>query len=215
MPLIGEIAMKSISIYCSLLALVSIYATCNKGNCHEAIYSFEATYSIFPDKDSIQIGDTIWLQLSTLTTLNSLFTNQVVDYSGAVNFGTAVGYAKLIGGDMYNPGSVPAADSFNYKLIKGINQQSAKQDQVRNFLFVEENGMYVFKLGIIPKAKGLFALGPGNAVNVYTNKNKCDKANFNLTFKNTNQHLYFLEQSRPGYETSIYEKTHMYCVKVY
>jgi hypothetical protein len=207
--------MKKRFIYFNLLALASIYATCNKGNCHEASYSFEANYTIFPDKDSIPLGDTIWLQLNTPTKLNNLFTNQEVDYSGAVNFGIAIPYLKLVGGDIYDPGSIPAADSFDNLVIKGINEQSAKQDQVRNYRFVEENGMYVFKLGIIPKAKGLFAIAPSNAVNVYTNKNKCVKANFKLTFKNTNQHIYLYEQSRPGYTPSEYEKTHEYCLKVY
>jgi hypothetical protein len=208
--------MKKNFLYSALLGLVSIYATCHKSfDCHDAIYSFEANYSIHPDVDSVRIGDTVWLELKASTKLNNLYTNQIVDYSGAVNFGTAIGYLKLVGGDLLNPGSVAAADSFENILIKGKSEQSLNPAQVRNFLFTEENGMYVFKLGMVSKAKGLFAIGPGNAVNVYTNTNKCNKANFTLTFKNTDQHLYLYEQSRPGYTPSEYEKTHMYCLKVY
>lgn len=147
--------------------------------------------------------------------MNNLYTNQIVDYSGAINFGTAIGYGQLLGGTVLDPGGKAAADSFENVLIKGKPDQSLKPDQVRSFLFAEENGMYVFKLGIVPKAKGLYTIAPGNAVNVYTNKNKCDKANFSLTFKSTSQHLYLYEQSRPGYTPSQYEQTHMYCFKVY
>jgi hypothetical protein len=208
--------MKKYIFYSVVVTLVSIYATCNKRlDCHSAFYSFKASYLIHPDLDSIHINDTIWLELSTSTQMAEMNTNQMVNYSGAVNFGTAIGYLKLIGGDFLNPGSVAAADSFENVLVNGISQQSLKPDQVLNFLFKEENGMYIFKLGIVPKNKGLFAIGPGDAVNVYTNRNKCDKTNFTLTFKNTNQHLYLYEQSRPGYTPSEYEKTHVYCFKVY
>lgn len=209
--------MKTATLYYIIsIALLSIYATCNKRlGCHEAIYSFEANYSIRPDADSIHVGDTVWLELNTSTKLINLYTNQLVDYSGAANFGTAIGYGQLLGGGVLDPGGKPAADSFENVVVKGVSDHSLKPDQVRSFLFTEENGMYVFKLGIVPKAKGLFVIVPGNAVNVYTKKNKCVKANFSLTFKNTNQHLYLYEQSRPGYIPSEYERTHMYCFKVY
>jgi hypothetical protein len=208
--------MKKSIIYSLLVGVISVYATCNKRlDCHTTIYSFEAKYTVRPDSDSIHPGDTIWMELTSSTQMNNLFTNQVVDFSGAENFGTAVGYAKITGGNILDPGVTPAADSFENALIKGTSVPSQQPDQVRSFFFSEENGMYVFKLGIVPKVKGLFMISPGNAVNVYTNKNKCDKANFSLTIKNTNQHLYLYEQSRPGYVLSAYDRGHLYVFKVY
>ncbi len=165
--------------------------------------------------DSLRINDTIWLEANIPTQLKNLITNQEVSYVGAVNLGTAISYLELIGGSFSDPGSIPAANSFENILNKGSASQTDKQDQIRAFLFKEEGPMYFFKLGIVPKRKGLFAIGPGNAANVYTRSNKCDKAGFNLTFKDTDQHLYLYEQSRPGYTPSGYEQTHVYTFKVY
>lgn len=200
----------------SFVGLTAIYAMCNKRiDCSQTIYSFQANFSIYPDLDSNRINDTVWLELQTSTQLKDAIGNQNVDYSGAQNFGTAINYLEITGGNLMDPGVFPAANSFENILRKGSEVQSIKPDQVREFLFKEETGIYLFRVGIVPKKKGLFMISPSNAANVYTSKNKCDKANFILTFKNTNQHLYLYEQSRPGYKPSEYERTHGYFFKVY
>ncbi len=202
-------------IYYFLISSVGIYATCNKRNdCLQITYSFEGNYRSYPDLDSININDTIWLESTIPTQLMDLIRNQITDYSDAENLGMVIGYGELIGGDLLNPGGLPAANNFENILIKGLSVQSFKPDQVREFLFKEEGGMYYFKLGIVPKKKGLFIISPGNATNVYTSGNKCDKASFSLTFKNTNQHLYLYQQNRPGYTLSKYDQTHIYCFNV-
>lgn len=89
------------------------------------------------------------------------------------------------------------------------------QEQLCEFLFEEKNGMYLFKVGIVPKRKGLFMIGAQNASNVYQKKDKCRKSNFNLTFKDTDQHLYLYEQKRPEYVLSDYDREHLYAFKVY
>jgi hypothetical protein len=200
--------MKS-TVCCLVIWYLGTHAICNKrSDCSQTVYSFEAFFKAFPDKDSIKIGDTIWLELNTPVQLKDILTNQMVDYSGAINLGTAIAYLDLTA-------TIPAANHFDNIPVKGSVVQSGKPDQIREFLFAEENGTYRFKIGIVAKNKGLFAIGPGNAANVYTRKNKCDKAGFNLTFKDTDQHLYLYEQSRPGYQPSAYERTHMYCFRVY
>lgn len=202
--------------YCCLLYSLSIYATCNKRfDCSQTTYSFEAFYKAYPALDSIRIRDTLWIELNTSVQLNDLIQNQTIVYSDAENFGTAIGYVLITGGDLLNPGVTPAANNFDNVLIKGMQLQSINPIQVREFLFVEENGSYNFKLGIVPKEKGLFMISVGNSTNVYTAKNKCDKANFSLTFKDTNQHLYLYEQSRPGYVLTSSDRGHLYVFKVY
>ena len=202
--------------YCGCIFLTCIAATCNKKlDCSQSVYSFEGNYKAYPVLDSIRIADTIWLESTISTQLNDLMRNQLVNYSGAVNLGMAVGYGELLGGNLFDPGGIPAANSFENILIKGTQLQSLNPEQTRLFRFIEQVGKYEFKLGIVPKKKGLLAISPGNAANVYTRSNTCDKASFNLVFANTNQHLYLYEQSRPGYTPSDYERIHMYCFKVY
>jgi len=206
--------MKTV-VFGLLVFFMSIGGTCRKSDCSQTDYTFEAFYKAYPDNDSIRIGDTIWLELNSPTQLKNLINGQIIDYSGAENLGTAIGYGELLGGDMLNPGGIPAANSFDNVLRAGVLSSTDKPEQVRVYRFKEENGKYLFKLGIIPKKKGTFIIAPGNAANVYRKSDKCSKAGFNLTFENTNQHLYLYEQKRPGYVLSDYDRGHIYAFKVY
>lgn len=198
------------------MALSGVFATCSKEriNCKLTVYSFEGHYKAYPDQESLHVNDTIWLELEVPTRLLNKETNQMVDYTGAENFGTAISYIELKGGDILNSNSLPAANSFDNVLKKGVQLTPINPQYTRAFQFVEEAGSYRFKVGIVPKKKGLFAIAPGNAENVYTRSNQCDKAGFDLTFTDTEQHMYLLEQSRPGYTPSELERTHTFCFKV-
>lgn len=206
--------MKTI-FYCLFISYISIWASCNKRfDCSQTDYSFEAFYKTYPDRDSLKVGDTIWLELNTPTLIKDLLNNQVIDYSGAENFGTAISYLELVSG-ANDPPPLPSANYFDNVLKTGILSSTDKPDQIRAYLFKEESGTYLFKLGVVPKKKGLFIIAPGNAANVYRKSDKCSKAGFRLTFKNTNQHLYLYEQNRPGYVLSDYDREHIYAFKVY
>jgi hypothetical protein len=199
-----------------LIAGSAVFATCNKKlDCTQTVYSFEGNYKAYPDLDSIHINDTIWIELNEPTQLQDLMTNRWVDYSGAENFGPSIQYLQLTGGDVLNTGVVPAGNLFDNVLILGTTIPSNQPELVLGFKCKEENGMYRFKLGIVPKSNGLFTIGASDATGVYRKSNKCDKASFSLIFKNTNQHLYLYEQSRPGYTPSMYERSHLYVFKVY
>ncbi len=207
--------MKTIA-YCLLISYLGIYASCNKNfDCRGTVFSFEAFYKARPDKDSIRINDTIWIELNTSTQLRDLTSNRVIDYSEAGNFGTVIGYVEIIGGDLLHPGGIPAANNFENVLINGSAVHPLRPEQLREFLFEEKNGMYLFKVGIVPKKTGLFMIGAENAAGVYQKNDKCRKSNFSLTFKDTNQHLYLYEQKRPGYVLSESDRGHLYAFKVY
>jgi len=204
------------TVYCLLISYLGIYAGCNKNfDCRGSIYSFESFYKAYPATDSIRINDTVWLELNASTYFKDLTSDRTVDYSGAENFGTAIRYLEFTSGDMQNPGVIPAANNFENILISGSSVESINPVQVREFLFEEESGMYKFKVGILPKKRGIFAVVPGNAGSVYRKNDKCTKANFSLTYKDTNQHLYLFQNNIPGYEISEGERLHTYCFKVY
>lgn len=198
------------------ISYLSIYSSCNKRiNCNATVYSFEATIRAFPDSDSLNMGDTIWLELICPARLRDAISGNMIDYSGAENFGTVIGCLEFTGGDILNPGVVGAANDFDFKIIYGsLVSNPINPGTNKEFLFSEIQSTYKFKLGLIPKKTGIFAVSPGNAANVYRRNNSCDKAGFSITFTNTAQHLYFYEQNRPGYTPSEYERTHMYCFKV-
>lgn len=202
-----------LTVILATIYLVTSYAGCKKRtDCKQNIYSFEAFFKLYPNKDSVQLNDTIWLELTTPTHLNDLSTNQTIDYSGAVNLGTNISFDKLLGDHDVQF----CAACFELKVVTGsFVPDNLLPERNKDYLFVEGNGQYQFNLAIIPKTRGLFCFGVGNASSVYRQSDKCTKASFDLTFKNTNQHLYLYEQSRPGYTPSEYERRHVYCFTVY
>ena len=197
------------------ICFLILFNSCGKKFCATTTFNFKGSTKAYPDKDSIHINDTIWIELSTPTKLKDLTTGQMVDYSGAANLGTAINFIRLNGGTISNPGSTPAANDFNLVIKEGSPVNNSHLDFVREFLFIEENNLYKFKVGVIPKKLGLYAFGLSNAANVYRNSDQCTKASFEMPFENTNQHLYLLEQSRPGYVVDGLEATNGYYFKVY
>lgn len=199
----------------SIVALVTIQSTCKKRlDCFNQMYSFTIGSKVFPDKDSIHVGDTIWLDVNTPCRFIDMSANKEVEYSGAENLGLGIQLAKFTGGTISNPGGEDAANSFDYKVTYGQLLTNPNTNLVREFKFLEENGLYKLRVGVVPKQIGIFSLAISNAANVYRKGDKCTKASFKITYANTDQHLYLYQANRPGYEISEYERTHMYCFKV-
>jgi|CXWL01.1.fsa_nt_gi hypothetical protein len=195
---------------------ISTYASCNKGvDCPVRTYSFSTDIRAYSDLDSISINDTIWLELKTPTRLTDIRSGVVVEYNNAVNLSTSINFFEFVGGSISNPGSIAAVNAFEYKLIFGVFlPDGTLPEQNRDYRFTEVNNEYRFKLGIVPKRVGIFSFSPSNSATVRRSNDRCSEAGFSITFANTNQHLYFYEQNRPGYIPSGYEQTHMYCFKV-
>jgi hypothetical protein len=207
---------------CRLLGAIGIFismvsSTCKcRTGCADLQYAFDINCRAYPDNDSFELGDTIWVEINAPTHLQDKVSGKNIDYGGAVNLGTAIDFLEIKAGTVSTPGSIPAAHNFDYYLVEGnLVTKNTYHERVKEFTFVKMSGHYSFKAGFIPQKKGEFIIAPGNAANVYRENDKCTKASFSITFKDTDQHLYLYEQSRPGYTPSVYERTHMYCFKVY
>lgn len=185
--------------------------SCGKNGlgCANTTYNFQIGVKAYPDRDSIFVGDTLWLKINGPTSLKDIESNRIVDYSGAENLGSAIGFAKLIS----NNNAIDAANSFNYYLIKGVNVSNPYINKVREYLFSESNNKYVFQLGIIPKEKGGFKVFVGSSANVYRKNDKFTKAYFKINFEDTNQHLYFNKIIAP--DVDLQPGTGVYLFKVY
>lgn len=195
--------------------ITTICSTCKKRiDCSQKDFSFAATTSAYQDLDSININDTIWIELDHPTIFRDVQSGVYVEFSNAVNLGFGLTFDKFIGGSINNPGTTPAVSGFSTILFRGTELISLQPDRIKSFNFLEEAGRYKFKIGVVPKTTGIFSVSVSNAANVYRRNDGCTKAGFSITFANTNQHLYFYEQNRPGYTPSQYERTHMYCFKV-
>lgn len=199
------------------LGIASIFSTCKKGGlgCAHTVYNFKIAAEAHPDEDSIHIGDTIWIELDEPTILTDLTSGEKIDYSMAANLGFGLTFDKFIGGNFNNPGTESAVKSFSITLIEGNEIESLQPDRIKSFNFSEVSGRYKYKIAIIPNQQGIFSIAISNAANVFRKNDKCTKASFEINFSNTDQHLYLYQNNRPGYTISDYERTHMYCFKVY
>ena len=186
-------------LYLLLLGVISIYSQCKNLDCRETIFNFEIGIKAYPDKDSISVGDTIWLEVNEPTTLKDVQTGKIVDYSGASNLGTAISFLKLIAVSSTDD---QMASKFRYVLIHGNEISRKDSTKYREFKFDEAGGLYRFKLGVIPKEAGVFKVFVSNAGSVVRKSDKCTKASFQINFKSTDQHLYLNEIILPGVSLS-------------
>lgn len=195
--------------------ITTIYATCDKrSDCFNSVYSFSINSKAYPSNDSINISDTIWIEINEPVDMVDGISGNKISYANAENLGLGITIDQFVGGSIENPGTVPAAGKFNYQIQFGYSIQNTFIERVREFRFLETQGFYKFKVGIIPQQKGIYGIAISNAANLHIKNDKCTKAAFKITFNDTDQHLYLYEQNRPNYNISEYEKTHLYCVKV-
>lgn len=193
--------------------MASIFGTCKKGGlgCADTVYSFQISENVTPDKDSIQIGDTIFLNVNVPTKLNDLQSGNLVDYSNAGNLGNVVSLLRFLPANEYRG----AISNFNLIILKGTEVNSIDPLSQKDVLFGEENGFYKFSMAVIPKDTGRYVLTIGNAANVYRKNDKCTKASFTIDFQSTNQHFYFLQLWRPDLILDEKGKKKVYYFKVY
>ncbi len=181
-------------------------------NCKDAKYQFTMEESFSPEKDSIQIGDTLWVNSSHSTTFTDLVSHTQIDFSNS-NLATNVRIfnlpdtsGKVIGG------------IYDFDIIK-INGNEIGNDYIpsenKNFYFEEKNNIYLLGLAFIPKQKGIYCIALSNAISIVQRKGGCEKANIEIDNANINRHLYFYQAFFPGLPLDEYTKTHAYCFKVY
>jgi hypothetical protein len=201
-----------------ILFTTTIGSTCkNKLICADNnTYTFINNYAkVYPDKDSIRVGDTLWTEIKMPTTLKDEQTNVMVDFSDAVSVGNTLGIGLFTGGSVNDPGSTGAVDKFDYSVIMGQVINSSILNQKMQFTFAKINDSFFLKVRIISKAIGTYYLAISDDAGVHRRGDNCTKGSFEFRYANTDQHLYFYQNNRPGYIISEYEQRHMYCFKVY
>jgi hypothetical protein len=186
------------------------FSGCGK-NCKDASYQFKMDESFHPEKDSINIGDTLWLYSSHSTTFTDITGNSQVDFSNS-QIGANIEIVNFPDTSQEAVGAVN-----NFDIVK-INGNEVGNDNIptqnKSFYFEEINSYYVLKLGFIAKQKGIYAISLGNSIGIVQKKGTCEKAGIEIDNNNLNNHLYYYQNFRPGYQISDYEKTHIYCFKV-
>jgi hypothetical protein len=190
----------------AIICLLFINANCKKDKCINANYSFVIGVRATPNLDSIFRGDTIWLEINEPVTLTDIGTGTQINFNNATNLGSNIGFQEVVSATQFRN----AANDFRYKLLEGTETSNANAELFREYLFLEQNNQYRFRLGIIPQIVGVYRILFGNAANVFRNKSNCEKANFQIDFKQTNQHYYL----HPGYSGNPPTSSGVYYFKV-
>jgi hypothetical protein len=171
--------------------------SCKKINidCSRTIYTFKISIEVFPQKDTLKIGDTIWFRLNSPVQLRDLNSNTFINYSSAANLGSVVNFRALSTSKEY---TIDAVSMFTYNLKEGIELRSTN-DNIE-YRFGEKNNNFLFLVGIIPKNKGTYRIVFSNAANVFRNTDKCTKASFQINISNSDRHPYL----NPFYSGGLY-----------
>ena len=127
-----------LSYFALAIYYLILFNGCGKKFCASTTFNFKGSVKAYPDKDSIHINDTIWIELNTPSKLKDLTTGEMIDYSGAGNFGVAINFVRLTGGTISNPGSIPAANDFNLIIKEGSPVNNSQLDFVREFLLLKK-----------------------------------------------------------------------------
>ena len=157
-------------------------------------YAFSVTASLSPSRDTVSIGDTLYLTSSFPTKLTDNRTGKIVDYSNSVDLSSSIGFADFtkfgtttdstttkymhyvkLEGDVYNDKTMPLYWNGN---------------RVR---YEENDGYYKLKIGMIPQKKGMYIFSIGDPFSNGQAGHSGRSASFTISLVNTEQHLHYYE----------------------
>lgn len=200
----------------SIIAWISIYSTCNKNplGCHDTI-AFAIEMKVYPDNETVHVGDTIWLESSSKKIFTDIVSGQVMDFSDAANLGVDINFDQITEDTNHIKKLVPAVQSFQFILLAGkFLPDDLSPERNVDYDYVETDTSYQLKLGLVPKYSGVFMFAPNDAGNVYRKKSRCPKAGFTVTLSNTEQHMDIYASLKKPDLVSASEQRHVYCFNI-
>jgi hypothetical protein len=197
-----------------LLPLVLMNLTCNY-ECIDNAFLFTTEFKVIPAKDSLHVGDTLWIESSTLTKMIDMPSNSEVLFDGAKELGSTFRVGELLGPNNMKD----AVDKFNYIVYKGNLYTDGKvvPNRLKLFTYVEDNGTYKLSFAIICETAGLYALTLSDAINIYSPRHgSCGRATVHFKFNNNDKHIKYLQDTYyKGYVIPDAVVESSYCFRVF
>ena len=174
-----------------ITAVATTFSTCKKGGilgCHQS-FAFTIDAKVFPDKDTVNIGDTIFVEVNFPTTLTDSSSGEIANLNGGSGVSTDMGFVKLVNNSPIELDDAVA--DFDFKLINGKELPTSKPQLIKLYSFDESGSQILFKLAIVPKVTGTFSFNLGSAPDAEEKNSRCPTFTLNYLLKNTtNQHYY-------------------------
>ncbi|GAB3204452.1 hypothetical protein ABID22_002583 [Pontibacter aydingkolensis] len=179
-----------------LLVLVGIALTgCPSPLClnPNPSYSFAVTAHFTPERDSIRVGDTLYLVSEFPNFLVPIGEQDAVDYSKSTAIGNTLGLLRLES----VKSTSGAVSSFDYINVWGRIYNSTdipSPERMQQLRYEENDGKYKLRVGLIPKKPGIYLMGIGSGLSKGRMNDKCVKASFQTILTNENSNLNYYEQ---------------------
>jgi len=190
-----------------IISTTCLFPTCKKGEVinESYTYNFKANWSITPERDSINVGDTLTIESTFSNYPFDYNTNLNVDFSGNALIGTSLTLRAIKG---FN-NAPPAIDSFSFISLIGKCETDFQFSYIKQIYWQEINNTYSVKVKIIALKKGIFFISIIDALA----KNKKNSASVLLSNNNIKNNSYYLE-SYYGTILPEKDKKYVYCFKV-
>lgn len=183
--------------------------------CTETTYSFAVTAAFSPQNDSIQVGDTLFLTSTFPSKLPDRLSGKEVDYVNASNLGTSI-FVDLLPDN--KSALVDAVSNFDYVSRKGriyTDPTVPSPTRVSQLQYQQIATNYELSVGFIARKKGIYCLTVSSGYSTGKINTDCDKASFDISLVNTDQHLQYLSRYLNTSTVPDYNARGSYCFKVY
>lgn len=192
-------------------------ASCGKGSLtgcgQNNAYAFLANSNWMPQKQSYNVGDTLYLA----STIPKILTDQVntaivVDYSNSMGIGGNITFFEL---DSMAHQALDATVKFEVSASTGqVSNHPDNPGRLKVFEYAEGSTNYSLLIRVIPKQKGIFALFISDLLSAGLQGKNCTKAGFSNILTNTNKNLNLFQFAMQRPPASQYETDRIYCFRV-
>lgn len=193
--------------------LISAFS-CNKNGSKPCTmvtpFSFNVTSEFFPQRETYNIGDTIFLHSSFPKSLLNQISNQQVDYGNSLGISGNLAIGLL---DSNSRTILYALPKFKVINISGTTSPIPNATEGGLNIFYKEDSIYNFKLGIICLNKGVYRIGLTDLSSQGISGKDCTNAGFNMTVTNANKNLNLFQNAIGYYPDALAIKT-IYCFRV-
>jgi hypothetical protein len=174
-----------------IFLMIGLYS-CKRLLCSNQVqYLFyRGNTSVYPNNDSVNVGDTIWFNSTIPEKLKWVTVNGdsvTEDFSNASDMVTNLNMSELIGQNDFRG----AVDSFEFLPLKGeINPIPATPGLGKAAQYAKISSSYVCSFAIVPKKKGIYLI---QILDIFKATKKCTNASVQIVYSGDDQHLHYLK----------------------
>lgn len=153
-----------------LFALLCLLSSCERDEKpvpEQVPFIFQIPLTISPPKDTVSVGDTLWLKANFPDTVREFYSGHYYTVKpNQFDWRTSIAIRKLVYPNQYLGNQLAASNSFTYiNKIGKLEPNSIFADLKYNYA----NNIYSCKIGIVSKQKGVYTFNFGDSWNLSSN----------------------------------------------